>query len=271
MGTQLWLYPLTVMFIGARQHGLLVLAHDAAHYRLCKNRALNDWLGEILLAWPFIVLSMRAYRSNHFPHHRHLNTDRDPDWVRKQTEEWRFPKTKLGLAWLLLSYASGLGFLRFLATAIRLRKPASRTRTAEDVRFARGRLAFLCALFAGLFWLEAFVPFLLLWLVPYATWMQLCFHIRSIAEHFAIYGRHGVYAETRTVATPWLERLFLVPNHVGYHLEHHLYPSVPFHRLPELHRRLMSNPDHARSALIARSYTEVLRDCVRRTGQQSAG
>ncbi len=63
----------TVAFIGARQHALLILMHDGVHYRLFRDRRLNDWTPEIVLAWPNLI-SARAYRKNHFAHHRYLNT-----------------------------------------------------------------------------------------------------------------------------------------------------------------------------------------------------
>ena len=62
-------YLLTVAFIGARQHALLILMHDGVHYRLFRGRRLNDWTAEIILAWPNLI-SARAYRKNHFAHHR---------------------------------------------------------------------------------------------------------------------------------------------------------------------------------------------------------
>src|SRR5262245_26434810 len=113
------LYVLCVAFIGARQHGLLVLAHEAAHWRLFRRRLLNDWVGELLLAWPFVLLTMQAYRRNHLPHHRHINTDQDPDWIRKQTAEWRFPMTRWELARLLIQDVLGVGFAKFVIVAVK--------------------------------------------------------------------------------------------------------------------------------------------------------
>ena len=85
------MYLLTVAFIGARQHALLILMHDGVHYRLFRDRRLNDWTAEIILAWPNLI-SARAYRRNHFAHHRYLNTAQDPDWARRQGDlSWVFP------------------------------------------------------------------------------------------------------------------------------------------------------------------------------------
>ena len=67
------LYVFAVAFIASRQHALLVLMHDGVHYRLLRNRRLNDWMSEVILAWPHFV-SARQYRKNHFAHHRYLNT-----------------------------------------------------------------------------------------------------------------------------------------------------------------------------------------------------
>jgi len=49
------LYVFAVAFIGSRQHALLVLMHDGVHYRLLRNRWLNDWMSEVVLAWPHLV------------------------------------------------------------------------------------------------------------------------------------------------------------------------------------------------------------------------
>jgi fatty acid desaturase len=255
------LYVLTVAFVGARQHALIVLAHEAAHWRLFRRRAVNDWVGELLLAWPFVVFTMQAYRRNHLPHHRHINTAEDPDWVRKQTPAWRFPMPALQLARMLLLDALGVGFVQFIVVASKL--PAARDTDAPQARaFSRGRLAFLLATAIALSALHAWKQYLLFWVVPYVTWMQFCFHVRSIAEHFAMRGASGVYAQTRTVLPTWFDRVFILPKNANYHLEHHLFPSVPFYRLPELHRLLMEQPSYRDSAHITRGYLGVLRECT---------
>jgi fatty acid desaturase len=59
----------------------------------------------------------------------------------------------------------------------------------------------------------------------------------------------------------FLERIFLAPNNVNYHLEHHLYPSVPFFQLPRLHALLCAKPEF-RQAHMTRGYVGVLQECV---------
>ena len=55
-----------------------------------------------------------------------------------------------------------------------------------------------------------------------------------------------------------LERIFLAPKNVNYHIEHHFFPSVPFYRLPELHAILMSKPGYREGAHVTHTYWGVL-------------
>src|SRR5271156_7207068 len=102
------LYVFAVVFIASRQHALLVLMHEGVHYRLLPNRRLNDWLSEVLLAWPHLV-SARQYRKNHFAHHRYLNTEQDPDLKRRKGDPaWVFPQAIPAIARTLFRDVTGL-------------------------------------------------------------------------------------------------------------------------------------------------------------------
>ena len=64
----------------------------------------------------------------------------------------------------------------------------------------------------------------------------------------------GELGKTRTVIPNFLEAWFLAPHGLNYHIEHHLYPSVPFYRLGDLHRTLMQDEHFAARAHITRGY-----------------
>jgi fatty acid desaturase len=252
------LYLVVVAFIGARQHALMILMHDGVHRRLYSNRKFNDWIAEIVLAWPNLI-SARAYRINHFGHHRYLNTLADPDWARRQGDDaWVFPKKVWDLGQILLRDISGLNAFRLLMLARRLvSKDTGMTRSFIMMRYAFYAVLAIVIGFAGLT-----KPVLLYWVLPMFTWLIFIFRIRSIAEHSAIEGRDVAYAQTRTVHPTVLERIFLAPKHVNYHLEHHFFPSVPFYRLPALHALLMTKPGFAESAHLTQSYFGVLKECL---------
>ncbi len=260
------LYLVAIAFIGARQHALLVLMHDGVHYRLFRNRQLNDWTAEVILAWPNLI-SARSYRKNHFAHHRYLDTPQDPDWVRHQGDpNWVFPKHWGKLAMLMARDICGMGAIFYLRLA---RMLLSRDSGASG-RFIFARYGFYVAVVLAFAWFAALHLMLMYWFVPMFTWLIMIFRVRSIAEHSAIEGNSDAiegkcdaYALTRSTRASLLEHVFVAPKNVNFHIEHHFYPSVPFYRLPQLHRTLMSKAEFKDSVHVTRSYLGVLRECVR--------
>ena len=47
---------------------------------------------------------------------------------------------------------------------------------------------------------------------------------------------------------------------MAYHIEHHLYPSVPVFRLKRLHEQLLTIPDFAAKARVAHGYPALFRE-----------
>jgi fatty acid desaturase len=78
----------------------------------------------------------------------------------------------------------------------------------------------------------------LLWIAAWLTSYSLVMRIRSIAEHAMVPDQSDDLRNTRTTLARWWERLFIAPNRVNYHLEHHLLMTVPHYHLPRLHRML---------------------------------
>ncbi|NBP86706.1 MAG: hypothetical protein EBU54_16580 [Mycobacteriaceae bacterium] len=111
------------------------------------------------------------------------------------------------------------------------------------------------------------------WVVPYCTWHIVAQYMRLICEHSAVRSEVPAYAQTRSTIPGWLGRCFVLPRNIGYHLEHHWYPSVPFYRLPELHARLAALPGFRAHACCSRSLFESLRQCTTldASGELSAG
>ena len=67
-----------LVVIGSRQLGLAVVMHEAAHRTLFKSRALNDWAGNWLGAYP-VWTDTAPYRNYHLVHHAKTGTMEDPD------------------------------------------------------------------------------------------------------------------------------------------------------------------------------------------------
>lgn len=253
------LYLLTIIFIGSRQHALAILMHEGAHYRLLKNRTANDFFTELLTAWPMLI-AMRNYREHHFPHHRAPNTEDDPDWnLRSQDESWEFPKTRFGLAKLFLSDFLGLRIIDQYRTFGRYAFPEKRKRDWIDYT----RELYTAAVVVTLIYFGLWLPYLLFWIVPMVTWLKVVLRVRTIAEHYALDYGH-MFRQTRTTYPNWLERVLISPNNINYHLDHHLYPSVPFYNLPKLHQELLKAEEFRREAHLTHGYAQVLRECLSR-------
>ncbi len=252
------LYLVAVLFIGARQHDLLVLMHDGAHYRLFTNRKLNDWMSELFLTWPFFVASTHGYRANHWAHHRHLNTADDPDLVGKVGPLWTFPMPLKKFAWMVLTDVMGLAQPRTFDIIRRLSNKGSTPK-----QFLWAKAAFTVALLVGVTLAELWVPFLLFWIVPFMTWTPTLLRLRAIAEHYGIHSALPVGTRTRTVLPNLFDRLFVVNHAVWFHSEHHFYPSVPLHRLAELHEHLMAREEYRERVHISRGYWRAFWEVTR--------
>jgi fatty acid desaturase len=262
-----FLYVLTVAWIGARQHALLILMHEGTHFRLFTKKWVNDLISESLLAWPMFITA-RAYRIDHFAHHRNINTSDDPDWMRKQNHEWEFPKSWKELAVILFRDLCALNAHQLVAEVTDL-SGGNQVQARPTTPYRIARATFYAVALGLLFWNQAFVGFLLFWVVPFATWFKVIIRIRGIAEHYGI--DDTTYGLSRTTLLSWFDRWFVAPNNINYHLEHHLYPSVPFYRLPELHTLLMTIPGFRDKAHVTHTYWGVLRECVNRSKAAPCG
>jgi fatty acid desaturase len=237
---------LAVILIGTRQHALFVIAHDAAHYLLYENRRINDLVGRA--AATVQGLSMCTYRVIHRLHHNNLYGELDPDTAL----HGGYPRGRAYLVKKLLKDLSGLTawktYAYFLGGA-----PALNTSTqvalrplddtSEKLRRDAKRdrnfvIAFHVVALIAVAWSGYLVEYLVLWILPLVTVVQAILRWRAIAEHGATTNFSSPLTAARTNLAPaWLEWL-IFPHHVNYHIEHHLYASVPHYHLPALHREM---------------------------------
>jgi fatty acid desaturase len=96
------------------------------------------------------------------------------------------------------------------------------------------------------------------WVVAFVTSFGVVVRVRSIAEHACTEASADPFRNTRTTLAGPLARLLLAPHRVSYHLEHHLLMTVPYFRLPALHR-LLAERGALPEGAVAGGYAEVLR------------
>jgi len=261
-------YLVAVAFIGTRQHALLVIGHDASHYTLFKNRWLNDHAANLLLFWPTFT-GVETFRYFHRDHHRYLETEKDGnrqlwrthDAAGNLKEEWVYPKSAGALFLKLAAKAAFVRGMRWVLLGM-LAPFGKKAFRRDSWGYAIVRTGYYAVVFLAFYRFDLWWPFLLYWLIPFCTWQIVAQYIRLICEHSAVESAVKPYHMTRTTLPRLWERWFILPRNIGYHHEHHWYPSVPFYKLPLLHKILKEETQFGRHATYAGSVWEALCQCM---------
>jgi fatty acid desaturase len=286
----MWAYAIAAIVLGGRHLGLGIMMHECAHRALTPSRAANEWIGQWLCAAP-VFADMEVYRAYHMTHHVKTGTADDPDLanysgypVSTASLLRKFARDLLGLTGL-----KTLGVLivlyaypdpRKLKSGYSYRKdtvntPASKeTQAALDtgrprfwnfLRNAR-RILLVQAIGFSVLWALGHPLVYLLWPATWMTVYMLFTRIRNAAEHGGLAGTMSTdpWANTRSVYARWWERLTVAPNYVNFHREHHLLPTVPSYKLPQLHRLLKEKGVIAQHGAPTQGYGAVLRELVKR-------
>ena len=238
-----------VMIVGARQLGLAILMHDAAHGVLTERRWLNEWLGQYACSWPLFA-DLHAYRAYHLKHHRHTQQAADPDLSLSAP----FPITRASFRRKILRDLTGQTMLKQRLAQFR----RGRARLGGAIGFNLGFLVVLTLV--GQWHL-----FFLLWVVPYFTWFPMVTRIRNIAEHAMVPDNDDPFRNARTTEANVFWRALVAPYWVNYHVEHHLIMYIPCYRLARFHQLLLAK-GYGDMMELKPGYLPVLRLATSRVG-----
>lgn len=233
-----------VLLLGGAQHGLGILMHDAAHFRLFSQPKLNDLVSNFLLSMP-LFHTTEGYRASHLAHHRWLNTEQDPDYMRKHgVALWDFPQSHAQWSRNVMKQAFGAGALGLLRQLFNVKPPPSAASVAPRLGPPPAvKLVYYATWVVVITALGAWDCFGL-WMVAAFTVLPTYLLVRSVAEHFGLSWSDEL-TSSRNVKANWVEWLTVAPFNVGYHLDHHLYAAVPWFNLGVLHERLNEDPRFA--------------------------
>ena len=252
-------FLVALVIIGSRQFALAVLAHDAAHNLLFANNKVNDWAGQWFCAYP-IFQDNRVYRPYHLKHHRHTETDDDPDLVLSSP----FPITKRSFIRKVFRDLTGItGVKRYwgsLSSIFRTKGDNVFNKISKTSNKLHGFLISNLIIFVLISTTMHWSLFLLLWWLPSFTYYSLIIRIRNISEHAVTPGNND-FDNTRTTKSTVLTRFLMVPHNVNYHLEHHLFTRCPWYNLPKAHSMMIEN-GHEDKMCLETSYKKVLLKAV---------
>ena len=241
----------SMFLMGCAVSGLPILMHEACHQTLFANKSLNRWIG-FVCGLPGLV-AVSAYRSVHLVHHSRTRTERDPDDIEVSAGA-SVPKVAAyyfvlvaGIYW----YIAALGVVGFRFGNAQFRKQIL-------IEYAMMVLVYtlVCSILPVQIILYG-------WILPLLIAGQLS-NVRGLAEHgFTNTGNE--FLDSRTVVSNRFVSWMM--NNLNYHLEHHLFPAVPWYNLPKLHTLLRAQ-FHNAGASVYGSYSEFLVDFFRTTFRQ---
>ena len=232
-----WLLP-AVFLLGLVQVALFAPAHETMHQTAFASRRANAIVGWLtscpsLLNWHF-------YTSYHLAHHR--NTQ-----VPGQAPELSGPEP--ATVGQYIRRILGISFWRLRLTVLWdcLRGDLSAypyvSATAAPLIIRSGRAM------AGLMIGGSVVSALLFgWATPFLFWIfpqligQPPLRAYLLAEHTGCTEDRNGLTNTRTTLT--IAPIRLLMWDMPYHAEHHLFPSIPFHRLADAHALMRAKLAH---------------------------
>jgi beta-carotene hydroxylase len=206
-----WLTPVLVFLVFV---AVVTVTHDVVHGSLGLSRRQTDWA--LFFFGALLLESGHAYRITHLQHHRVFPGADDPEGDPARMSFWGavfFGPLFLPRLWWW-AYRRGQG------------QPAARGWLLLEAGWAA------LVPVAGVLLLP-WTPVVLVYAVLVVTGSWVYPLLTVYLPHHA-YGNDPL-TQTGSVRGRFLPALFL---ELTYHLEHHLYPAVPSHHLPELSQRL---------------------------------
>ncbi|HEU5119013.1 MAG TPA: fatty acid desaturase [Isosphaeraceae bacterium] len=262
--TGLGFFPIALagMFaMGALQHRLSGLAHDASHYTLFRNKLANELASDILLMFPIFAMTQK-FRNSHLGHHRFVNDPvMDPDVVRLNAPEpQRFPVSPRGFVFRYVVKAlwppSLLRYLFGQAKGANARVSGGVQDVRAPYRFRVGRVM------RGTYWLSvltmvhalhAWPIFFLFWVTPLLTFYPMLMQLREIAHHSNA-PDDGRFTNSRVFFVNPILDACVFPYGQAFHVTHHLFAMLPHHQMLNAHRALMRFPAYRDQVVICRGF-----------------
>lgn len=207
----------------ASLHGISLFTHEGVHGVLHQNLHWNRILS-IICALP-VGQNYSAYKVLHLQHHKHLGLEGDPDHYSNYTK-WSWLQFLMYWGRLLIGYPVYLVAIPILG--FRQGNTADKIWIAIEVA--------LLGIATKLILTQIESDLLISgWLIP-MIFINTMVNIRGMSQHTLLEHEFDPILGTRTITTNAVTRFFMCNE--NYHVEHHLYPGVPWYNLPYLHHEL---------------------------------
>ncbi len=226
-----WWIIVPLLLQGILLNWLYCAQHELSHGTVFRTRWLNEAVGRVI---GFLQLYPRDFdQIQHFGHHRHTGDwEKDPELQRDPYELRGYLMWFSGVSywWSRISRLSRLCFGIVSEPYIRESEKALVIREARWHVFLYALIAVLSVAFQT--WVAA-----VYWLGPLLL-TKSAYMLQGTIKHLGRPHSDNLFENTRTARTGWL--FHWLGWNMQYHTAHHLFPSVPFHRLSALHRAIVT-------------------------------
>ncbi|MEK7255265.1 MAG: fatty acid desaturase, partial [Bacteroidota bacterium] len=231
-----WLSLLTAWFVGAfTTNPLYVVVHEGTHNLIFKNRVLNR-LSTLLADLPNVVPGAVGFTTFHLKHHAYMGDDQLDADLPSELEA-----RLVGNSW----WRKTLWLLGFPLWQIYRTFRLTRINTWNSWMYLNIAVVFLS---------DALMVYFFGWHSLFYLFFSMLFALglhpvgaRWIQEHYTLDEHQETYS--------YYGRLNTVCLNIGYHNEHHDFPSIPWNRLPKLRRLAPEYYDNLKSH---QSWTKLL-------------
>ncbi len=237
----------------ASLHGISLFTHEAVHGVLSRSKLLNKLFG-IACAMP-VLQNYSAYKVLHLRHHKHLGHEGDPDHYDNYTR-WTWLVFAMHWLRLIVGYPIYIVMIPILGF---------RQGNMSDRRWISGEVLLLLVLIGIVVALTPWNVLLHAWLIPMII-INTMVNIRGMSQHTFLEDPDDPVRGTRSILTNPVTEFFMCNE--NYHLEHHLFPRVPWYNLKRLHGEI--NEQLAkRDAPFVRSYFQFVCEFIKQSWQRS--
>ena len=225
------IYLPAIFIITTRQNLLALLVHEQAHYLGFRSKA-GELIANIFTAYPLLITT-ESYANVHLSHHTFYFTEKDPDYLRKQGDEWTFPFEGWKFLKLLLSDLAGINTWKTLKGK-KMRENYIGKRKTATPKWFRPLFYGLVAIILTL--VKIWKLFFFFWLIPLMTIFQIFIRWGALCEHKYNLINPKIQESTPLIKLRWWEKLLFPNLNFTLHIYHHYFPNISFANLPKVHR-----------------------------------
>lgn len=235
--------------MGFSLHGLGVVMHDGAHNALFGTKVFDRVIG--FIAGIPVLFSCSNYRATHLLHHRFENTPQDPDNLEANMPN-KVMRWFVYYGWFVVGMPMYVSLLVLVGPF--------RAESWKERFICLLETSILVSIYYGVYLLATRYGMLNVilngWLFGLAAAIIVA-NVRGLAEHTMLHHDDppNQLKSTRAIRTNAWVRFFF--NNQNYHLEHHLFPMVPWYNLGKVHE-IMTPLYEREEAAVCPTYLQYL-------------